>query len=180
MMLSSFLKSPKQTGSIAQSSKFLTNEIIKNVEFKKSKYIVELGPGLGTFTKHMLEKANPDAKVICFEINKKFCNYLTKNFDDKRLVVINAGADEIRSNLEKFNIKKADCIISGLPFRNFSNTEKKRILKEVKNSLSPDGRFILFQYTNGLVRLLGSYFSKVERKFVALNMPPSFVYVCEK
>ncbi|MEK6891618.1 MAG: rRNA adenine N-6-methyltransferase family protein [Nanoarchaeota archaeon] len=180
MMLANFLKNPKQTGSIAQSSKFLTREIVKNVDFKSSKCIVELGPGIGTFTKAILEKSRPDAKVVCFELNKTFCSYLNRNFNDKRLMVVNAGADKIKDNLKKFNIKEADCIISGLPFRNFSDKDKKKILKEIKDSLSYKGRFILFQYTNNLSKMLKWHFSRVSRKFVPLNMPPAFVYVCEK
>lgn len=180
MMLANFLKNPKQTGSIAQSSKFLTREIVKNVDFKSSKCKVELGPGIGTFTKAILKKASPDAKIVCFELNKTFCSYLSRNFKDKRLIVVNAGADKIKNNLRKFNIKEADCIISGLPFRNFSDKDKKKILKEIKDSLSYKGRFILFQYTNNLSKMLKWHFHKVSRKFVPLNIPPAFVYVCGK
>ena len=180
MMLANFLKNPKQTGSIAQSSKFLTREIVKNVDFKSSNCIVELGPGIGTFTKAIIEKSNPDAKIVCFELNKAFCSHLNRNFKDKRLMVINAGADKIKENLRKFNIKEADCIISGLPFRNFSDKDKKKILKEIRDSLSYKGRFILFQYTNNLSKMLKSHFVNVSRKFVPLNIPPAFVYVCEK
>ncbi|HLC59817.1 MAG TPA: rRNA adenine N-6-methyltransferase family protein [Candidatus Nanoarchaeia archaeon] len=180
MMLANFLKNPRQTGSVAQSSKFLTREIVKNVDFKNSKCIVELGPGMGTFTKAVLNKARPDAMVVCFEVNKKFCSYLIKNFEDRRLIVVNAGADKIKDNLKKVNIKEADCIISGLPFRNFPDKYKKKILKEVRDSLSYNGRFILFQYTNNLRKMLKWYFIRVSRKFIPLNMPPAFVYVCEK
>ena len=72
LMLSSFMKKPKEIGAIAPSSKFLTNEIIKSIDFSNSDCIVELGPGLGTFTKPLLKKANPKTKLLCFEINKKF------------------------------------------------------------------------------------------------------------
>ena len=180
MMLSNFLKNPKQTGAVAQSSKFLTNEMLKKSDFKKSKYIVELGPGMGTFTKQILKKAKPDAKIVCFEVNEKFCSHLSKSFHDKQLIVLNAGADKIRINLKRLGIREADCIISGLPFRNFSSAIKKKIIQEVKKSLSDNGRFILFQYTTGMGNILKAHFDKVKRKFVVLNLPPAFVYVCEK
>src|SRR3989344_6962826 len=115
MMLANFLKDPKQTGSIAQSSKFLTREIIRSIDFKNSMNIIELGPGMGTFTKAVLEKSGPNAKIVCFEINKKFCRYLKQKFNDRRMIVVNAGADTINENLKKLNIREADCIISGLP-----------------------------------------------------------------
>ena len=180
LLLSNFIKNPKETGAVAPSSKFLTKEIIKNIDFKASKNIVELGPGLGTFTKPILKNANPNARLFCFEVNKKFCGYLTKNIIDDRLVIISTGAEKIGSNLKKLKIKEADCVISGLPFLNFPESQKRKVLEEVKNSLSDNGRFVLFQYTNGLSKLLESYFRKVSRTFVPINIPPAFVYVCEK
>ena len=179
LMLLNFLENPKEIGAVVPSSKYLTKEIIKNIDFKNSKNIVELGPGLGTFTKVILKKADPTSKVICFEVNRKFCSYIAKNFADTKLILVNAGAEDIGKNLRNLNIKNADCIVSGLPFRNFSNIKKKKILMEVKNTLNPQGKFILFQYTNSLGKILQSYFSKVNRLFVPINMPPAFVYVCE-
>ncbi|MBI2656338.1 methyltransferase [Candidatus Woesearchaeota archaeon] len=178
-MLISFFKKPKETGAITISSKYLTNEIIKNIDFKNSRNIIELGPGLGTFTKAILKKANPDAKVVCFEINNKFCNYINKNCADEKLIVINAGAGNIRKKLNKLSIKKVDCIVSGLPFRNFSKAKKEKILAEVKNTLNGNGRFVFFQYTKDISTMLGFYFSKVKKSFVPLNIPPCFVYLCE-
>ncbi len=180
LLLSNFMKNPKEVGAVAPSSKFLTREIVNKIEFKKSNNIVELGPGLGTFTKAILKKAKPDTMLFCFEINKKFCAYLSKNIIDRRMMVLNAGADKISSNLDEFNIKEVDYIVSGLPFLNFSDTKKRRIFQEIKISLSDEGKFILYQYTNGLSKLLKSYFGKVDRKFVPLNIPPCFVYTCEK
>lgn len=180
LFFTSFLKYPKETGSAIPSSKFLTREIIRGIDFKNSNCIVELGPGLGTFTKPILRKSKPDAKLICFEINKKFCNYLESRINDRRLVLINAGAENISKNLGRLGIKNADCIVSGLPFRNFTDAKKRRILMEASKSLRKGGRFVLFQYTNGLADMLESYFHTVERRFVPLNIPPSFVYICEK
>lgn len=180
LFLSAFMKYPKEIGSVAPSSKFLTKEIIKNIDFKMSRDIIELGPGSGAFTKVILKKAKPNARLFCFEINKNFCSYLNKNLIDKRLVIINAGAEKISENLKKLDFQYADCIVSGLPFLNFSKHKIKKILEEVKISLNKKGKFILFQYTNGLSKTLETYFSKVERKFVTLNAPPCFVYVCDK
>ncbi|MBS3114622.1 methyltransferase [Candidatus Woesearchaeota archaeon] len=180
LLLSNFIKNPKEVGAVAPSSKFLTKEIIKNIDFKNSKNIIELGPGLGTFTKRILKKSKPNTKLFCFEVNKQFCSYLKKNVIDERLIVVNASAEKINNNLKIFNIQDVDFIISGLPLLNFPDAKKRAILHEVKNSLCDNGKFILFQYTNGLGKILESYFNKVNRSFVPLNIPPSFVYVCEK
>ncbi|MBI1935562.1 methyltransferase [Candidatus Woesearchaeota archaeon] len=180
IMLSKFIKKPREVGALAPSSKYLTREILKWIDFKNSKTIVELGPGLGTFTKPILKKARPDTKLVCFEVNKEFCHHISNTINDKRLVIVNAGAEEICSNLKKLSIGDADCIISGLPFRAFTEPTRRKILQEARNVLGKQGRFILFQYTNGIGDLLDSYFDSVGRTFVPLNVPPSFVYVCVK
>ncbi len=180
LLLSSFIKKPKEVGAVAPSSKFLTKGIVENIDFEASRNIVELGPGLGTFTKAILKKSAPYARVFCFEINRKFCDYLKKRVIDKRLVIINASAEDLNKNIRKLKVKNVDYVVSGLPFLNFSTSKKKRILKGIRNSLSDGGKFVLFQYTNGLSGLLKSYFGSVERKFVPLNVPPAFVYVCRK
>ena len=180
LLLSSFIKNPKDTGAVAPSSRLLTREITRNIDFRASRCIVELGPGVGTFTMSILRNAMPHTKLFCFEVNKKFCVYIANKIRDERLTIINAGAEELSLHLKKLKVEKADCIVSGLPFLNFPYSKKRKILNEAKNCLNDNGKFILFQYTNGLSRLLELYFSKVKKKFVAFNLPPSFVYICEK
>ena len=180
LLFSNFIRNPREVGALLPSSKFLAREIARNINFKRSKRIVELGPGSGTFTKLIVRKAASDAWVVCIETNKRFCSYLAKNIPDARLKIINSGAQNIRRNLKKLNIRAADCIISGLPFSNFSLVKKKRILHEVHCALAKNGRFVLFQYTNGLNKLLKKYFTEINKTFIPWNMPPSFVYVCEK
>ena len=112
------------------------------------------------------------------EVNEKFCNHLSSNIKDHRLIVIHSGAENIQKELKKLKLKNADCIISGLPFKNFSEDKRKKILDQVKMSMKRNGKFILFQYTNGIEPQLESSFSKVDRKFVPINLPPAFVYAC--
>ncbi len=180
LLLSHFIRKPKEVGALTPSSKFLTKGIVDSIDFKAARRIVELGPGLGTFTRAILKKLGPKARLFCFEVNDRFCDYLRKNAIDKRLTIINASAENLNKNIRKLNVKNVDYVISGLPFLNFPISKKKRILGEISSSLNDDGIFILFQYTNGLGELLESYFSSVKRKFVPLNVPPAFVYACRK
>ncbi len=180
LFLSNFIRNPVQTGAIAPSSRFLTREMMRNIDFETSSCIVELGPGLGTFTKEIVSRAKEGTRLFCFEVNEKFLDHLSRNFSDERLVFVNESAEKLGVSLKKLNVKEVECIVSGLPFGNFPDAKKRKILQEVRDSLGEGGKFVLFQYTNGLGKLLESYFSRVTRKFVPLNLPPSFVYVCEK
>ncbi len=180
LFFKSFLESPKETGSVIPSSIFLVNQMLKDVDFKAAECIVEYGPGTGCITSEILRRAGKDTKIICFETNKRFCNYLKKNFKDKRLVLINDSAENIDSNLNNLGITQVDYVVSGLPFANFPDSTKNNIIRETKNALKPGGRFVTYQYLNNLKKFLSKSFPKISTKFVAFNIPPCFVYVCEK
>ncbi len=180
LFFSSFMKYPKEIGSIVPSSKFMINELLKNIDFKNARYIAEYGPGTGCITNEILKKARKDAKLLCFEINKEFCNYLKKSVSDKRLIIINDSAENIKKYLKKFNVPKIDYVVSGLPFSSLNANEKRIIIKETKNTLKSNGKFVIYQFLNSLKKYLYSYFPKISVKFVALNIPPCFVFVCEK
>ena len=82
--------------------------------------------------------------------------------------------------LKKFDIPKIDYVVSGLPFSVLSDNKKSAIIGETKDTLKNNGRFVVYQFLNSLKGHLYNYFSKISIKFVPLNIPPCFVYVCEK
>ena len=59
----------------------INNEVIENIvlgaEVNKEDLIIEIGPGLGTLTKELLEKAG---KVICVEIDQNMVRVLEDRF----------------------------------------------------------------------------------------------------
>jgi len=181
LFFSMFLKYPKEIWSIAPSSRFLRNKVLKNIDFRNAKYIVEYGPGTGPVTKEILKRARKDARILCFEINKKFCSHLRENIRDERLTIINDSAENIEKCLKKLNIQKIDYIISSLPFFILPDNKKYIIIEETKNALRNKGMFVVFQsVTNNFKKHLKRYFSKISVNLVSLNIPPCFVYVCEK
>ena len=180
LFFSTFIEYPKEIGSIVPSSKFLINEVLKNIDFENARYIAEYGPGTGRITTEILKKARKDAKILCFEVNKKFCGYLRRKINDKRLIIINDSAENIKKYFKRFNIPKIDYVISGLPFSVLPDNEKLIIIEETKNMLRKYGKFVVYQYLNNFKKYLYNYFSNISTKFVPLNIPPCFVYVCEK
>ena len=55
----------------------VVEEIIKSSEIKENDLIIEIGPGLGTLTKELLEKAG---KVICIELDTNMITILKDRF----------------------------------------------------------------------------------------------------
>ena len=116
LLLKNFIKNPKLTANFLPSSRFLVKEILANINFKEASYNIEYGPYNGSLTKHNLRKSNKNTKLLCFDINTEFCNYLKKNIKDQRLIVINDDAANVKKYLKKYNINHVDYIISGIPF----------------------------------------------------------------
>lgn len=63
-------------------------DIVQGADIEKEDLVIEIGPGLGSLTKLLLEKAK---KVICVELDKKMVKILNgRFFMDKNLEIINA------------------------------------------------------------------------------------------
>lgn len=180
LFFSAFLKYPKEIGSVIPSSKFLIKELLKNIDFENAKYIVEYGSGTGCITSEILKKASKDARILCFETNSGLYSYLKRSIKDERVIIINDSAENIQKHLKKFGIREVDCVISCLPFSNLTHSKKITIIRETEKTLKDEGRFVIYQYFKGFRKYLYDYFSNISTRFVALNIPPCVVYVCEK
>lgn len=95
---------------------FLISEnIIKNLldaaSIQKNDIVLEVGPGLGFVTEQLVPRCK---KVIAVEIDKKFCSYLKKRFQDKdNLEIINK--DILQMDLTSLNLKKYK-VVGSLPY----------------------------------------------------------------
>ena len=93
--------------------------IINGSNVNKDDLVIEIGPGLGTLTKYLLEKAQ---KVICVELDNKMINILEDRFklydnfellhDDILKVDLNSI---IKREKEQSNIKQIK-IVANLPY----------------------------------------------------------------
>ena len=93
---------------------FLISEDVVEKIVKKDELIIEIGPGLGTLTKHLLEKSG---KVICIEIDPKMIKILEDRFAlYTNFEIINE--DVLKVNLQEIIKKeKRTCkIVANLPY----------------------------------------------------------------
>ena len=62
----------------------ISTEVVENIvgssELSKEDMVIEIGPGLGTLTKYLLEKAG---KVVCIELDTKMIKILNDRFSNK-------------------------------------------------------------------------------------------------
>jgi len=103
---------------------FLINsEVVESIvncsEISKEDMIIEIGPGLGTLTKYLLEKAG---KVLCIELDKRMIEILEdrfsiyNNFEVLNKDVLKVNLNEIiRENKKDGKIKNVK-IVANLPY----------------------------------------------------------------
>lgn len=174
------VKNYKTSGTIAASSSFLANKMLREINFTKAKVIIELGPGDGAITHTILSKIEPDTVLICFEINEVFYHELIK-IKHPQLIVLRASAEKIASEIEKLGYKKASYIISSLPLTIISKEISNYILEESYKLLSNNGLFIQYQYSLTYYKKLEEIFgNNIKLRFELFNFPPAFIYNCFK
>lgn len=103
---------------------FLVDENVIETAIEKSNIneddlVIEIGPGLGTLTKYLLENAGG---VICVELDKRMIKileerfFLYKNFEVINNDILKVDLNEIiKQAKEKFNLKNAK-IVANLPY----------------------------------------------------------------
>src|SRR5206468_12942576 len=86
--LRGFLKNPVMVGSIIPSSRVLIDKMLGPVDWEQTRLFVEYGPGVGTFTKPILERLGPDATLVTIDTNSDFTPYLKQQIDYPRLLAV--------------------------------------------------------------------------------------------
>ena len=187
VMFKEFLRNPRITGAVLPSSGKLSSVITAEVGIKTARHIVELGPGTGAITRHILRQMSPEAKFIAVELNPQICEEFSRRFSGVR--IINDNAANLRAILAREGMFEADIVISGLPWASFGAELQNQLLGEIIHSLGPRGVFTTFAYIQGLAlptahafkRNLEKRFSTVNRTPVIWrNIPPAVVYRCRK
>ena len=102
-----------------EKNTFKNVKIVESSSLEKEDLVIEIGPGLGTLTKYLLEKAG---KVICIELDKKMVKILEDRFklyNNFELIyqdVLKVDLKNlIKNEKEKNNLKNVK-IVANLPY----------------------------------------------------------------
>lgn len=170
-----FTKNLLTTGAFTETSKQVEKEITRFVKLDSSKLIVEFGMGHGNITREILNKIGPDSKLLTFEINRNFCNYVQGNIKDNRLKIINDSA----VNFLKYLDDEVDNFISSIPFSFLSKENTSIILNDSYNSLRNNSYFSQVLYTKFNFKKFQNIFD--ESSIINLgNFPTEYIYHCKK
>ncbi|HET6884552.1 MAG TPA: methyltransferase domain-containing protein [Pirellulales bacterium] len=149
LFLREYLRHFHHTGSIAPSSRWLGAALARHVsDGSGARRILEVGPGTGAVTRHIVAKLGTNDRFDLVELNPAFVECLRRRFDDEphfarvadRVRVINCPVEELPCD------RPYDAIVSGLPLNNFSVSDVRRILETFGTLMSPTATLSFFEY----------------------------------
>ena len=113
------IKANKSLGQNFLISEEVVEKIVESSKVSKEDLVIEIGPGLGTLTKYLLECAG---KVLCIELDTKMIDILEdrfklyNNFEVQNQDVLKVNLKElIKKEKENINIKNVK-IVANLPY----------------------------------------------------------------
>jgi len=187
--LQEFLRSPMELGTCFTSSPALSRIIVKDLGLETARCVVELGPGTGPVTQRILDRIGPGCRLFVIERNQGLADVLRGRWPN--LSVHLDDAANIRAICEKegFGPGSIDAVVCSIPLLLLSPAAQGAIVHDVAAVLRPGGGFTALTYrAEALVPGMKKFRRLLEREFavvhppraVLANVPPAFVYRCER
>ncbi|MBZ5497795.1 MAG: methyltransferase domain-containing protein [Acidobacteriia bacterium] len=161
--------------------------MVEWIDLPKAKTVLEYGPGTGVFTDQIIRRMPAGSRFAAIELNHRLAELFRRRHPGLTLVedsVANVGAI-----CQRLGFASVDCIVCGLPWASFPKAAQTHLLDQMMSVLSAGGQFVTFAYLQGLLlpagrrfaELLPNYFTQVSKsRTVWLNLPPAFVYQCNR
>jgi phosphatidylethanolamine/phosphatidyl-N-methylethanolamine N-methyltransferase len=186
-MLAEYVRHPRQTGSVAGTSRRCAEEFLDRLGVDGARYVVELGAGSGAITSALTKRLRPDARLLSVEISPVLAAQLRADHAADNVEVVCASASELTALLDERRFPAADCVISSLPWTLMPVAEQRRILRSIGTSLARTGclGILLTAYYNWTKpgrrfdELLHEHFAHVRKdRLHWANFPPLRAYHC--
>ncbi len=180
LFLGKFLRHGTAIASLAPSSRWLSEATVRNLDWEKSRVIVELGAGTGPITRVLARRALPHTRVLAIERDPDFVRVLTEKFaGHPQLEIIGADVRDLGGILKERGIESADAIVSGLPVPSFPKELQLDLMRVVRATLAPGGFYNqITELPWVYLRLYRRFFEDVRFVFEPRNIPPAGAYYC--
>jgi phosphatidylethanolamine/phosphatidyl-N-methylethanolamine N-methyltransferase len=137
------------TGAVMPSSPLLGKAMARPLAERpdRSIQVLEVGPGTGAFTHHILRHLRSNDRFDMYELNRRFYLFLKANLPWGDCAA--KGIECCLYNADIRNVSKElqyDYIICGLPFNNFEPQTVFEILHILIQRLTPTGVLSYFEY----------------------------------
>jgi len=176
--LGRWLRSPRQMGAIAPSSRFLARAIARQIPraaLDETSPVIELGGGTGSITQGLLEAGLKPERLYVVERDQHLVELLRRRFPLSTVLCGNAEA--LAELLAPLGVRQAAAVVSGLPLLLFSEASRARLIESAFSLLGTGGPFI--QFTYGAKSPVPPHLHGLAARRSALvlrNVPPAFVW----
>lgn len=194
-----FRETFETTGAIAPSSRFLAKSMARPLRESANRpvRVLEIGPGTGAVTGHIIQAMGPDDTFDLVELNDTFAKLLTNRFETDAAWKNVADRSELHvCPIQDFKYTAPyDFIVSGLPLNNFPAALVDDIFKVYFELLAPGGVLSYFEYMyvrtirkrigkkvdrsrlSHIDATMNSYVEahRFKRDSILLNLPPAWV-----
>ena len=109
-----WLRSPRQIGAIAPSSRYLARAIARQIPRAAvvgGAPVVELGGGTGSITQGLLEAGLAPERLFVIERDRRMAELLRRRFP--QVTVLCGDAEEMRELLAPYGVTHAAAVVSG-------------------------------------------------------------------
>lgn len=177
LFLRTWIAQPRSIGAIAPSGTALAKLITKEITANGG-VVIELGPGTGAFTRHILATGLPDKHLVLVEKHAFFAQQLRAQFPHARLQESDASA--MRAHCHEWCSLQAQAVVSGLPLLTMGRRAQLRILGASFEALRAGACFYQFTYhwrcpiERAVLHRLGLVAQPMGRAWA--NLPPASVY----
>jgi phosphatidylethanolamine/phosphatidyl-N-methylethanolamine N-methyltransferase len=145
-----FLRNFHTTGAVLPSGRFLAAALVRFAAQTPNgpRRILEVGPGTGAVTRHLIAAMAPADHLDLVELNETFVRRLGELFESE--ADFQAVADRSRilhCPIEQLNSDQDyDVVVCGLPLNNFAVASVEGILASLTGLLSCGGTLSFFEY----------------------------------
>ena len=184
MLWRQLLRYPRELGTVAPSSRWLAQGLVRASDITEDHTIVEVGAGTGPLT-HWIRASVPKANLFVMEPNPDLAALLKSRF--MGLDVCEERVEALPQMLIDRNYTAADRILSSVLWSLFPEEELESSVDAICNSLTDEGYFVTLVYSHArqfpsslkMKKLVERKFSKVYYSDVIWrNIPPGNWLVC--
>jgi phospholipid N-methyltransferase len=201
LFLAEFRRNFRTTGAILPSGRRLSKALAHFIRVGPDhppRRILEVGPGTGAVTRHLIGSMRSCDRLDLVELNPTFVDCLNQRFRrDPAFQPVAGRCRVLHAPIE--NLPTAtpyDVIVSGLPMNNFAVTEVEHVLGILRQLARPGATVSFFEYMgirrlkaafsgrserarlNGIGQVVGQILQnhEVRRDSIWSNVPPAYVH----
>jgi phospholipid N-methyltransferase len=180
------LRRPGIVGAVAPSSRHLAAQMVASADLRPGQLVVELGAGTGPMTRALV-KAHPSFPRFALEPDAAMA--AATRAAAPGVEVGEAYAQALPQLLAERGLGPIDRVVSSLPFAVWPAALQDDVFAGILEAMAPEGRMVTFTYVQSPYvpagrrarATLERHFARVTTsRVVWCNLPPAFVYICDR